>query len=96
MSWSLRELFGSLRDGEGFCGDVSSSTLRGSCEIIPGRTIRACIEASVSEDKLSNFLRTTVSRFICDLCQLFVYCEGCSRGRSVDHDSIFASEIECV
>ena len=80
---------------ESICSDSVSFTGRSSCEIVPVLSIRASIEAIITEDDLSSSLRSTIISLISDLDHLMDG-EGGSRSGSIDSDSVRTVDIECV
>ena len=84
---------------ESLCSDSLSFTGRSSCEIVPVLSIRASIEATITEDDLSFSLRGTstvlISDLISDLDHL-IDGEGGSRSGGIDSDSFSTVDIECV
>ena len=83
------------RDIEGDRLDTRATTLCGTSEVVPALSIRTCIEASISKDERSDLVRRAVACFISELYHLS-YAERRSRSSGIDHDSIFASEVESV
>lgn len=71
------------------------STATCSCEIIPFLSIRASIEAIITEDDLSFSLRSTSAALISDLDHL-IDGEGGSRSDGIDTDSVITVDVECV
>ena len=83
------------RDIKGDCLDTRATTLRGTSEVVPALAIRTCIEASISKDESSDLVWRAVACFISELHHLS-YAERRTRSSGIDHDSIFASEVEGV
>ena len=83
------------RDIKGDRLDTRATTLCGTSEVVPALAIRTCIEASISKDECSDLVWRAVACFISELHHLS-YAERCARSRSIDHDSVFASEVEGV
>lgn len=75
--------------------DTRATTLRGTSEVVPALSIRTCIEASISKDERSDLVWRAVACFISELHHL-LYAERRTRSSGIDHDSIFASEVEGV
>ena len=83
------------RDIKGDRLDTRAITLCGTSEVVPALPIRTCIEASISKDEGSDLVWRAVARFISDLDHLS-YAECRARSSGIDHDSVFASEVESV
>lgn len=83
------------RDIEGDRLDTRATTLRGTSEVVPFLSIRTCIEASISKAECSDLVRRAVACFISKLHHLS-YAECRARSSGIDHDSVFASEVESV
>ena len=83
------------RDIKGDRLDTRALTLFGTSEVVPALSIRTCIEASISKDEGSDLVRRAVACFISELHHLS-YAERRSRSSGIDHDSVFASEVEGV
>ena len=83
------------RDIKGDRLDTRAITLCGTSEVVPALPIRTCIEASISKDEGSDLVWRAVARFISDLDHLS-YAERRTRSSGIDHDSVFASEVESV
>ena len=83
------------RDIKGDRLDTRAITLCGTSEVVPFLSIRTCIEASISKDEGSDLVWRAVARFISDLDHLS-YAERRTRSSGIDHDSVFASEVESV
>lgn len=94
-SWSWRKFFCSLGDRKLDCIGISITTFFGTSEVVPALSIRTCIEASISKDEGSDLVWRAVACFISELHHLS-YAERCARSRSIDHNSVFASEVESV
>ena len=94
-SWSWRKFFCSLGDRKLDCIGISITTFFGTSEVVPFLSIRTCIEASISKDEGSDLVWRAVARFISDLDHLS-YAERRTRSSGIDHDSVFASEVESV
>ena len=75
--------------------DTRATTLCGTSEVVPALSIRTCIEASISKDECSDLVRRAGACFISKLHHLF-YAERRARSSGIDHDSVFASEVESV
>lgn len=75
--------------------DTRATTLRGTSEVVPALSIRTCIEASISKDERSDLVWRAVACFISELHHLS-YAERRARSSGIDHDSVFASEVESV
>ena len=93
-SWSWRKFFCSLGDRKLDCIGISTTFCRTS-QVVPFLSIRTCIEASISKDEGSDLVWRAVARFISDLDHLS-YAERRTRSSGIDHDSVFASEVESV
>ena len=83
------------RDIEGDRLDTRAITLCGTSEVVPALAIRTCIEASISKDEGSDLVWRAVACFISELHHLS-YAERRTRSSGIDHDSVFASEVESV
>lgn len=83
------------RDIKGDRLDTRAITLCGTSEVVPALPIRTCIEASISKDEGSDLVWRAVACFISELHHLF-YAERRARSSGIDHDSVFASEVESV
>ena len=83
------------RDIKGDRLDTRAITLCGTSKVVPFLAIRTCIEASISKDERSDLVRRAVACFISELHHLS-YAECRARSKSIDHDSVFASEVESV
>ena len=83
------------RDIKGDRLDTRAFTFFGTSEVVPALAIRTCIEASISKDEGSDLVRRAVACFISELHHLS-YAERRSRSSGIDHDSVFASEVEGV
>lgn len=83
------------RDIKGDRLDTRAFTFFGTSEVVPFLSIRTCIEASISKDEGSDLVRRAVACFISELHHLS-YAERRARSSSIDHDSVFASEVESV
>ena len=94
-SWSWRKFFCSLGDRKLDCIGISITTFFGTSEVVPFLSIRTCIEASISKDEGSDLVWRAVARFISDLDHLS-YAKRCTRSSGIDHDSVFASDVESV
>lgn len=94
-SWSWRKFFCSLGDRKLDWIGISITTFCGTSEVVPFLSIRTCIEASISKDEGSDLVWRAVARFISDLDHLS-YAERRTRSSGIDHDSVFASEVESV
>lgn len=94
-SWSWRKFFCSLGDRKLDCIGISITTFFGTSEVVPFLSIRTCIEASISKDEGSDLVWRAVACFISDLDHLS-YAERRTRSSGIDHDSVFASEVESV
>ena len=94
-SWSWRKFFCSLGDRKLDCIGISITTFFGTSEVVPFLAIRTCIEASISKDESSDLVWRAVACFISELYHLS-YAERRTRSSSIDHDSIFTSEVESV
>ena len=75
--------------------DTRAITFCGTSEVVPALSIRTCIEASISKDECSDLVWRAVACFISELHHLS-YAERRARSRSIDHNSVFASEVESV
>ncbi len=83
------------RDIKGDRLDTRAITLCGTSEVVPALPIRTCIEASISKDEGSDLVRRAGACFISKLHHLS-YAERRARSSGIDHDSVFASEVESV
>lgn len=83
------------RDIEGDRLDTRATTFWGTSEVVPALSIRTCIEASISKDEGSDLVTRAVACFISELYHLS-YAERRTRSIGIDHDSVFASEVEGV
>ena len=83
------------RDVKGNGLDIRAITLCGTSKVVPALSIRTCIEASISKDERSDLVRRAVACFISELHHLS-YAECRARSSGIDHDSVFASEVESV
>ena len=83
------------RDIKGDRLDTRAFTLCGTSKVVPALSIRTCIEASISKDERSDLVRRAVACFISELHHLS-YAERRTRSSGIDHDSVFASEVESV
>ena len=93
-SWSWRKFFCSLGDRKLDCIGISTTFCRTS-QVVPFLSIRTCIEASISKDEGSDLVRRAGACFISKLHHLS-YAERRARSSGIDHDSVFASEVESV
>lgn len=83
------------RDIKGDRLDTRATTLCGTSKVVPFLAIRTCIEASISKDEGSDLVWRAVACFISELYHLS-YAERRTRSSGIDHDSVFASEVESV